>query len=75
MLNNDRLLVQILLLVLFGASLWVMAPFWSAPVLGALPTAFFRVLLGAIGLAVILALLKTKVDFNGKLKKHQVWIF
>ena len=30
MLNNDRLLVQILLLVLFGASFWVMAPFWSA---------------------------------------------
>ncbi len=30
MINNDRLLVQILLLVLFGASLWVMAPFWSA---------------------------------------------
>ena len=29
MLNNDRLLVQILLLVLFGASFWVMAPFWS----------------------------------------------
>lgn len=28
--NNDRLLVQILLLVLFGASFWVMAPFWSA---------------------------------------------
>ena len=25
MLNNDRLLVQILLLVLFGASFWVMA--------------------------------------------------
>lgn len=30
MINNDRLLVQILLLVLFGASFWVMAPFWSA---------------------------------------------
>ena len=35
MLNNDRLLVQILLLVLFGASLWVMAPFWSALFWGA----------------------------------------
>lgn len=33
--NNDRLLVQILLLVLFGASLWVMAPFWSALFWGA----------------------------------------
>ena len=33
--NNDRLLVQILLLVLFGASFWVMAPFWSALFWGA----------------------------------------
>ncbi len=30
MANNDRLLVQILLLVLLGASLLVLAPFWSA---------------------------------------------
>ena len=30
MLNNDRLLVQILLLALLGACLWVMAPFASA---------------------------------------------
>ncbi|MDA7085671.1 AI-2E family transporter [Pseudomonas sp. SA3-5] len=30
MLNNDRLLVQILLLGLLGASLWVLAPFGSA---------------------------------------------
>ena len=30
MATNDRLLVQILLLVLLGASLWVLAPFWSA---------------------------------------------
>ena len=35
MLNNDRLLVQILLLVLFGASFWVMAPIWSALFWGA----------------------------------------
>ena len=35
MFNNDRLLVQILLLVLLGACLWVMAPFWSALVWGA----------------------------------------
>ncbi|KQB52117.1 hypothetical protein AQS70_04110 [Pseudomonas endophytica] len=35
MLNNDRLLVQILLVALFGASLWVMAPFWSALFWGA----------------------------------------
>ncbi|WP_044875242.1 AI-2E family transporter [Pseudomonas sp. LFM046] len=30
MLNNDRLLVQILLLALLGASVWVLAPFVSA---------------------------------------------
>ncbi|VXD01558.1 AI-2E family transporter [Pseudomonas sp. 8Z] len=30
MATNDRLLVQILLLALFAASLWVLAPFWSA---------------------------------------------
>lgn len=30
MFNNDRLLVQILLLSLLGACLWVLAPFWSA---------------------------------------------
>lgn len=35
MFNNDRLLVQILLLALLGACLWVMAPFWSALVWGA----------------------------------------
>jgi predicted PurR-regulated permease PerM len=35
MLNNDRLLVQILLLALLGACLWVMAPFWSALFWGA----------------------------------------
>ena len=29
-MNNDRLLVQILMLSLLGASLWVLAPFWSA---------------------------------------------
>ena len=30
MFENDRLLVQILLLGLLGACLWVLAPFWSA---------------------------------------------
>ncbi|WP_027896978.1 AI-2E family transporter [Zestomonas thermotolerans] len=28
--TNDRLLLQILILALLGASLWVLAPFWSA---------------------------------------------
>jgi len=62
-----RLLV---LAAIWGASFLFMRI--SAPVLGALPTAFFRVLLGAIGLAVILAILKTKVDFKGKLKAIMV---
>jgi len=36
MLSNDRLLVQILLLALLGACLWVMAPFISALLWGAI---------------------------------------
>ncbi|WPO98583.1 AI-2E family transporter [Pseudomonas sp. HR96] len=36
MFNNDRLLVQILLLALFGACLWVLAPFISALLWGAI---------------------------------------
>jgi len=36
MVNNDRLLVQILLLALLGAGLWVMAPFISALLWGAI---------------------------------------
>ncbi|MEZ0196042.1 AI-2E family transporter [Pseudomonas qingdaonensis] len=36
MLNNDRLLVQIILIGLLGAGLWVMAPFISALLWGAI---------------------------------------
>ncbi len=36
MVNNDRLLIQILLLALLGAGLWVMAPFISALLWGAI---------------------------------------
>nr|WP_225778523.1 AI-2E family transporter [Pseudomonas sp. Marseille-Q3773] len=36
MANNDRLLIQILLLALLGAALWVMAPFISALLWGAI---------------------------------------
>ncbi|NNA67748.1 DMT family transporter [Pseudomonas gessardii] len=60
----------LILAAIWGASFLFMR--LSAPVLGALPTAFFRVLLGAIGLAVILALLKTNVDFKGKLQPIMV---
>ncbi|AIG01550.1 membrane protein [Pseudomonas fluorescens] len=54
------------LAAIWGASFLFMR--LSAPVLGALPTAFFRVSLGAIGLAVILVFLRTHIDFKGKLK-------
>jgi drug/metabolite transporter (DMT)-like permease len=62
-----RLLV---LAAIWGASFLFMRIL--APVLGALPTAFFRVLLGAIGLVIILAVLKANVDFKGKLKAIMV---
>jgi len=58
------------LAAIWGASFLFMRI--SAPVLGALPTVFFRVLLGSIGLAVMLAILKTKVDFKGKLQQIMV---
>lgn len=60
----------LLLAAIWGASFLFMRV--AAPVLGALPTAFFRVLLGAIGLLVILAILKTQHDFQGKLKATMV---
>ncbi|HEY0290267.1 MAG TPA: DMT family transporter [Pseudomonas sp.] len=60
----------LLLAAIWGASFLFMRV--AAPVLGALPTAFFRVLLGAIGLAVILLILKTQADFKGKLKATMV---
>ncbi|WP_322614430.1 DMT family transporter [Pseudomonas sp. BIC9C] len=39
-----------------------------APVIGSLPTAFFRVSIAAAGLLVILGLMRTSWDFKGKLK-------
>lgn len=60
----------LLLAAIWGASFLFMRV--AAPVLGALPTAFFRVLLGAIGLLVILAILNTRHDFQGKLKATMV---
>jgi drug/metabolite transporter (DMT)-like permease len=43
-----------------------------APVLGALPTAFFRVTLASVGLIVILLALRVKFDFKGKLRTAMV---
>lgn len=54
----------LLLSSLWGASFLFMRV--AAPVLGAFSTAFFRVLLGALGLAAILALLRVRWDFRGK---------
>jgi len=54
------------LAAIWGASFLFMRI--SAPVLGALPTAFLRVFFGAAGLALIIVLLKIKLDFKGKLK-------
>ncbi|UTY58946.1 DMT family transporter [Massilia sp. erpn] len=53
-----------LLAAIWGASFLFMR--MVAPVLGAVPTAFFRVLLGAAGLAVILLVLRLPWLFKGK---------
>ena len=39
-----------------------------APVIGTIPTAFFRVSIAATGLVVILALMRVSWNFGGKLK-------
>jgi len=56
-----------LLAAIWGASFLFMRI--VAPALGAIPTAFFRVLLGALGLAAILAMLRTQWHFNGKFER------
>ncbi|WP_240612292.1 DMT family transporter [Salinicola lusitanus] len=62
LLSLGRLL---LLSALWGASFLFMRI--ATPALGAFPTAFFRVLLGAAGLVAILALLRVRWRFDGKL--------
>jgi drug/metabolite transporter (DMT)-like permease len=54
------------LAAIWGASFLFMR--MIAPVLGAVPTAFFRVLLAAIGLFSLLLVLGIKLDFHGKFK-------
>jgi drug/metabolite transporter (DMT)-like permease len=54
------------LAAIWGASFLFMR--MIAPVLGAVPTAFFRVLLAAIGLFTLLLVLGIKLDFHGKFK-------
>lgn len=64
MMKNSDYFRLLLLGAIWGASFLFMKI--AAPALGAISTAFFRVLLGAIGLALILVVLKTRRDFNGK---------
>jgi drug/metabolite transporter (DMT)-like permease len=62
-MNSLRLLS---LAAIWGASFLFMR--MVAPVLGAVPTAFFRVLLACLGLFALLMLLGVKLDFHGKFK-------
>ena len=55
----------LLLAALWGGSFLLMRV--AAPVLGALPTAFVRVLLGAAGLGLLLLVLRLRPRFGGKL--------
>ncbi|MEB0208506.1 DMT family transporter [Pseudomonas sp. CCC3.1] len=57
---------MLLLAGVWGASFLFMRII--APVLGSIPTAFFRVSIAAVGLLVILALMRVKWNFEGKLK-------
>lgn len=54
------------LAAIWGASFLLMRI--AAPTLGAINTAFFRVLFASIGLALIVVLLRQKIAFNGKLR-------
>ncbi len=61
-----------LLRLLFLAAIWGASFLFMriiAPVLGSMPTAFFRASLGALGLLAILLLMRVPWDFRGKLKQ------
>jgi len=55
------------LAAIWGASFLFMRV--AAPVLGAVPTAFFRVILAGLGLFALLLALSVKLDFHGKFKQ------
>ena len=55
------------LAAIWGASFLFMRV--AAPVLGAVPTAFFRVILAGLGLFALLLVLSVKLDFHGKFKQ------
>ncbi len=63
-MNTASLVRLFLLAALWGGSFLFMRI--SAPVLGAVPTAFGRVVLGAIGLLGLIALLKVPTSWRGK---------
>ena len=65
-MSTRNLLQLILLASIWGASFLFMRV--AAPVIGAMPTAFLRVSLAALGLWVLLTVLKVRLDFQGKLK-------
>ncbi|WP_248802203.1 DMT family transporter [Pseudomonas sp. MWU13-2100] len=60
------ILRMFILAAVWGASFLFMRII--APVLGAFPTAFFRVSIAAVGLLVILTLMRVNWDFKGKFK-------
>jgi len=61
------LLRLLVLAAIWGASFLFMRII--APVLGSMPTAFFRASLGALGLLAILLIMRVPWDFRGKLKQ------
>ena len=65
-MSTRNLLQLILLASIWGASFLFMRV--AAPVIGAMPTAFLRVSLAALGLWALLTVLKVRLDFQGKLK-------
>lgn len=65
---NPRALLQLTVLAaIWGASFLFMRV--AAPVIGALPTAFLRVVLAGFGLLALLLLLKVPLNFHGKLQQ------
>lgn len=66
-MSTRNLLQLTLLAAIWGASFLFMRV--AAPVIGALPTAFFRVVLAAIGLLAILWMLRVPLDFRQKLRQ------
>lgn len=65
-MNPVDILRMLSLAAIWGASFLFMRVI--APVIGTIPTAFFRVSIAAVGLLVILGLMRVSWDFKGKLK-------